>query len=59
VATELTQTITDPVVVEGMRKTYEQALPASSFASLVAFVIGQPGDIDVNEVLFRPTIQAY
>jgi NADP-dependent 3-hydroxy acid dehydrogenase YdfG len=59
VATELTQTITDPVVAEGMRKTYEQALPASSFASVVAFAISQPEDVDINEILFRPTSQAY
>jgi NADP-dependent 3-hydroxy acid dehydrogenase YdfG len=42
-----------------MRQTYEQALPASSFASVVSFVISQPDDVDVNEVLFRPTSQAY
>lgn len=59
VATELTQTITDPVVAEGIRQTYEQALPASSFASVVSFVISQPDDVDVNEVLFRPTSQGY
>jgi NADP-dependent 3-hydroxy acid dehydrogenase YdfG len=58
-ATELTETITDPVVAEGMRKTYEQALPASSFASVVAFAVSQPEDVDVNEVLFRPTSQPY
>lgn len=59
VATELTNTITDPLVAEGMRKTYEQAVPASSFASMVAFAMSQPEDVDVNEILFRPTSQAY
>ena len=59
VATELTQTITDPVVAEGMRKTYEQALPAEAFASTVAFAISQPAEVDINEILFRPTTQAY
>jgi NADP-dependent 3-hydroxy acid dehydrogenase YdfG len=37
VATELLGTITDPLVAENMHKTYEQAVPASSFASMVAF----------------------
>jgi NADP-dependent 3-hydroxy acid dehydrogenase YdfG len=59
VATELSQTITDPVVAEGMQKTYERAIPPSSFANIVAFAIAQPEDVDVNEILFRPTTQAY
>lgn len=59
VATELTRTITDPVVAEGMNKTYEIAVPADSFASIVAFAIAQPADVDINEVLYRPTSQAY
>ncbi len=59
VATELTQTITDPVVAEGMRQVYAAALPAESFASTVAFAISQPDDVDINEILYRPTSQAY
>lgn len=59
VATELTQTITDPVVAEGMRKTYENALPADAFARAVAFAISQPDEVDINEILFRPTSQLY
>lgn len=59
VATELINTITDPDVAAGMRKTYEQAIPAESFARVVAFAMSQPEDVDINEVLFRPTSQAY
>lgn len=59
VATELTHTITDPVVAEGARKTYEAAIPADSFARAVAFAMSQPEDVDINEILFRPTRQAY
>ena len=37
---------------------YEQfAIPAESFASMVAFAMTQPEDVDVNEILFRPTRQ--
>jgi NADP-dependent 3-hydroxy acid dehydrogenase YdfG len=32
-------------------------VPASTMASMVAFAISQPDDVDVNEILFRPTIQ--
>jgi NADP-dependent 3-hydroxy acid dehydrogenase YdfG len=59
VATELTRTVTDPVVAERMHKTYEDAIPADSFARAVAFAMSQPEDVDINEILFRPTAQAY
>ena len=32
-------------------------LPAESFARAVAFAISQPEEVDVNEILFRPTRQ--
>ncbi len=37
--------------------TKEMALPAETFARMVAFAISQPDDVDVNEILFRPTRQ--
>src|SRR3974390_491545 len=41
-----------------VRKFYaEQAIPAASFARAVAFAISQPDDVDINEILFRPTRQ--
>jgi NADP-dependent 3-hydroxy acid dehydrogenase YdfG len=58
VATELVERITEPDIRESVRRmTEEMALPAESFARMVAFVIGQPEDVDVNEILFRPTRQ--
>ncbi|MET1533209.1 SDR family oxidoreductase [Burkholderia sola] len=59
VATELTQTITDPDVAKGMNQVYQQAIPASAFARAVEYAMSQPDDVDINEVLFRPTSQAY
>lgn len=59
VDTELTGTITDEDIAKGMAKTYEHAIPASSFARVVAFAISQPDEVDVNEILFRPTVQLY
>ena len=35
----------------------EIAIPAESFARAVAFAMSQPEDVDVNEILFRPTRQ--
>ena len=57
VDTELIDGITEPDVAEGARKVYELALPAEVFARTVAFAIGQPDDVDINEILFRPTRQ--
>jgi len=58
VATELPNTVTDPQAAERIRKFYaEVAIPAESFARAVAFAMSQPEEIDVNEILFRPTRQ--
>jgi NADP-dependent 3-hydroxy acid dehydrogenase YdfG len=58
VATELPNTVTDPDSAERIRKFYDAiAILADSFARAVAFAISQPEDVDVNEILFRPTRQ--
>jgi NADP-dependent 3-hydroxy acid dehydrogenase YdfG len=36
----------------------DSAIPADSFARAVASAISQPEDVDINEILFRPTRQA-
>lgn len=60
VATELPNSVTDPIVSERVNKLYKEvAIPADSFARAVIFAVSQPEDIDVNEILFRPTRQAY
>jgi NADP-dependent 3-hydroxy acid dehydrogenase YdfG len=55
--TELPDGVTEPDIAESIRKGYERALPAESFARAVVFAMGQPEDMDVNEILFRPTHQ--
>jgi NADP-dependent 3-hydroxy acid dehydrogenase YdfG len=58
VATELPQSITEPDIAKGIAKFYEShAIPPSSFARAVAFAIEQPEEVDINEILFRPTRQ--
>ena len=37
----------------------ELAIPADSFARAVAFAMSQPEDVDVNEILFRPTRRTF
>jgi NADP-dependent 3-hydroxy acid dehydrogenase YdfG len=57
VATELLETISEQDVLAATRKATTIAIPADSFARMVAFAINQPDDVDVNEILFRPTKQ--
>lgn len=58
VATELPNSVADPDTAARIRKFYaEVAIPAESFARAVAFAIGEPEEVDVNEILFRPTRQ--
>jgi len=58
VESELPQSVTEPEMAQGIHDFYEAyAIPAESFARVVAFAIAQPDEVDINEVLFRPTAQ--
>jgi NADP-dependent 3-hydroxy acid dehydrogenase YdfG len=57
VATELPNSVTEPDIAVAVRRGYEIAIPADSFANMVIFAMSQPEDVDVNEILFRPTRQ--
>ena len=60
VVTELGSTITEPDRAEYVRDLYATiGIPAASFARAVAFAISQPEEVDINEILFRPTKQEY
>lgn len=38
---------------------YKQAIPAASVARAIAFAIEQPDDVDINEIVIRPTRQVF
>ena len=58
VATELPNSITESDVAESIQKFYEEfAIPAESFAQAVVYAMSQPDEVDINEILFRPTRQ--
>jgi NADP-dependent 3-hydroxy acid dehydrogenase YdfG len=58
IATELPNSISEPDIAAGMQTFYAQiAIPADSFARAVVFAMSQPEDVDINEILFRPTSQ--
>ena len=58
VATELLDHISDERIKVATQDFVSQiAVPAETFARMVAFAINEPDDVDVNEILFRPTAQ--
>ena len=60
VATELLNGISDPEVAAANRAYVATvAVPADSFARAVSFAISQPAELDINEILFRPTNQEF
>jgi NADP-dependent 3-hydroxy acid dehydrogenase YdfG len=59
VDTELPNSVTEPDIAVNIRKVYEIAVPAESFARAVAFAMTQPEDVDINEILYRPTRQEF
>ena len=60
VASELPDSATAPDVAATLQKMYaDLAIPADAFARAVAYAMSQPEDVDVNEILFRPTRQEF
>ncbi|PZO22730.1 MAG: oxidoreductase [Leptolyngbya foveolarum] len=58
VATELTNTISHDDTAENVGKMYEVAIDADAIARAITFAIEQPDDVDINEIIVRPTKQA-
>jgi len=57
--TELIDHITEPDVLEGVKKTYANAISSDVFARALVYALEQPPEVDVNEVVFRPTVQEF
>jgi len=58
VQTELPLAISDPETARRVQDFYrQQAIPADAVARAIAYAIEQPADVDINEVLLRPTAQ--
>lgn len=57
VESELADSISDPTAREAMRAYRADSIPASSIADAISYAIGQPAEVDVNEIVIRPTRQ--
>ena len=50
---------TSGTAAETVLNFYKDAIPASSVARAIAFAIEQPADVDINEIVLRPTKQEF
>ena len=57
VDTELTDTISHDETAKNVNQLYGVAIDADAIARAITFAIEQPGDVDVNEMIIRPTKQ--
>jgi NADP-dependent 3-hydroxy acid dehydrogenase YdfG len=56
---ELADTITDAGAAAGMREFRKIAIGPDAIARAIAFAVEQPADVDVSEIIVRPTASAY
>src|SRR5215813_12543589 len=59
VATELTESTSEEASRENLREFYKIAIPADSIARAIAYAIDQPAEVEIDEVVIRPTAQEY
>jgi NADP-dependent 3-hydroxy acid dehydrogenase YdfG len=58
VQSELPLGISDPDTAAHVQEFYrQQAIPSDAVARAIAYAIEQPADVDINEILLRPTVQ--
>ncbi len=58
VQTELAKTISNPDLKKRVEAFQAIAIPPLAIARAIAFAIEQPSDVDVNEIVVRPTAQS-
>ncbi len=54
---ELAESISDEEARQFMKEYRRNAIPAAAIARAIAYAIEQPADVDVNELVVRPTSQ--
>jgi NADP-dependent 3-hydroxy acid dehydrogenase YdfG len=56
---ELAETISDETAREAMQGFRRIAIPAEAIARAIGYAIAQPDDVDVSELIVRPTASPY
>ena len=55
---ELAESISDSGARDAMKAYRAVALPASAIADAIGYAVGQPQEVDVNEIIVRPAASA-
>ena len=55
VATELPESSSEEATRKNLREFYKIAIPADSIARAIVYAIEQPAEIEIGEVVIRPT----
>ncbi len=56
---ELADSISDETAKAGMQEYRKIAIPAGAIARAILFAIAQPDDVDISEIIVRPTASPY
>jgi NADP-dependent 3-hydroxy acid dehydrogenase YdfG len=56
---ELANTISDEAAREGIQEFRKLCIPAEAIARSILFAVSQPDDVDVSEMIVRPTASPY
>jgi NADP-dependent 3-hydroxy acid dehydrogenase YdfG len=59
VATELPESSSEEATRKNLRKFYKMAVPADSIARAISYAIEQPADVEIGEIVIRPTAQDF
>jgi NADP-dependent 3-hydroxy acid dehydrogenase YdfG len=59
VGTELPESSSEEATRRSLREFYKMAIPANSIASAIAYAIEQPAEVEIDEVVIRPTAQDF
>jgi NADP-dependent 3-hydroxy acid dehydrogenase YdfG len=59
IATELSESSSDEATRENLREFMKMAIPASAIARAIAYTIEQPVEVEVDEMVIRPTVQDF
>jgi NADP-dependent 3-hydroxy acid dehydrogenase YdfG len=59
VDSELKEGSSDEASSQDLREFYKIAISADSIARAIAYAIGQPADVEIDEIVVRPTVQEF
>ena len=59
VATEFPESSSEEATRKNLREFYKMAISANSIARAIAYAIDQPAEVEIDEVVIRPTVQDF